>query len=301
MISDSIFTIAKKLQGHMLDPDRARDEISMFLCGGSSRKDSLVREALGRKLANVKSKYSYTVHYPETLFLELLLGHKRHDLLILETILASSVSAVVIPLQSPGTFTELGAFANHDRLQNKLIIVIEPRYKLVNSFINAGPIRHLRLKTTSVIIYHGLDVSSVDSLAKPVSEAARRIHSLHPITPSVINPITSADFYFALTLVLEPCPRAIVGEIAGRLYPSDPMTAATVAETVVNGLINRRMIVSRDGELRVPQQSAARYISGITTEKKREELRVFLSGLRFQAMNHIYRRNRVAWRRDDRP
>jgi len=54
------------------------------------------------------------------MFIEFILGHQKQDLLTLENLLADSVNTVVILLQSPGTFTELGAFTNYEKLTEML-------------------------------------------------------------------------------------------------------------------------------------------------------------------------------------
>jgi len=99
---------------------------------------------LGDKIHNIKAKNTYNVYYPETLFAEIANGYQRRDLLTLENLLALSVTSIVVPLESPGTFAELGAFANHEILKDKLIIITNPKHKMARSFINDGPIAKVK-------------------------------------------------------------------------------------------------------------------------------------------------------------
>lgn len=148
--------IAEQLKTSYLDSFLKSDDVSIFLCGGSSPSEEAFRRKLGNRISATKSKYRYSVFYPEDLFVELILGHQRQDLLTLENLLAKSVSAVVILPQSPGTFAELGAFANHPQLKNKLVVVMDSRYERSQSFITTGPVRYLRKETMSRVIYERL-------------------------------------------------------------------------------------------------------------------------------------------------
>ena len=111
--------LALELKEYFESELQSADEIPIFLCGGSSSEHKRLRAKLGKQISHIISKYTYSVHYPEDMFIELIAGHHGKDLLTLENVLANSVHCVVILLQSPGTFAELGAFSNHNELCNK--------------------------------------------------------------------------------------------------------------------------------------------------------------------------------------
>jgi|GEM_PF-766617 len=288
-IDTRILNICQELVDRFLASSIKRDEITIFLCGGASKNEAEFRVALGTAIKSLKSKYQYSVYYPERVFVELILGHKRYDLLSLENLLANSVNTVIVPLQSPGTYTELGAFANHPELQNKLTVVIDPKYKRAPSFINTGPIRYLKSKTDSQIIYHEMEMRSVGVLAKNLSEAARKISNLHPIIPSLTNPLTSYEFYLALIFVLDQIPRQTAIQIAQQFESVNKDLVATVAETVINGLINERKIALVGNLLSIPPQGINELLVSFKTSKKSEELLEFLTRLRMNALNIILR------------
>ena len=77
----------------------------------------------------------------EDIFDELLYSSKTKDLLSLEALLAESVDAIVLIPESPGSFAELWAFANDERLRKKMICVVDKKYKKDKSFINQGPLK----------------------------------------------------------------------------------------------------------------------------------------------------------------
>lgn len=285
-----VLDICKRLKDKLLSSSSDREEITIFLCGGVSQLDSELRYTLGTKLESIKSKYRYSVYYPESMFVELILGHKKYDLLSLENLLASSVNTVVIPLQSPGTFTELGAFANHSELRNKLTVIIDPRYGHSQSFINTGPVRFLKTYTDSQIIYHTTDIVAVPQLAKRISEAARKIATKYPVIPSLSNPLTSYEFYLSLILVLDPVPRSVVIDIGRCLDSRDKALVETAAEIVINALINERKVAYRRNMLSIPFQGIEHFVASFKTTKRSDEILGFLAKLRIEALNRILRR-----------
>lgn len=290
-----VIEIASKLQRQYLGPP-ATSAISIFLCGGADGPDQDLRTKLGSALSNLKSKYRYSVFYPEDMFVELVLGHQKQDLLTLENLLAESVSAVAILLHSAGTLTELGAFANHELLKHKLVVVMDPKYRKAPSFINAGPIRHLQKETSSRVLFLKMDEANLDGLVKGVAEASRAVGGERPPSRDVTNPIVCYELYLALLYVLDPVPRKAFAEIAGALKPEAVERARISAETVVNGMINNgdALLVSRN--VQISQKGIETLYSGAGSARRLADLRVFLSSLRISALNgQLRRRYKSFW------
>lgn len=297
VIDQKIFEIVKKLENKFLISSELNKEISIFLCGGASKEEAEFRCKLGDRISSIKSKYRYSVFYPESLFLELILGHKSYDLLSLENLLANSVNTVVIPLQSPGTFTELGAFSNHSGLNNKLTIIIDPKYEHNNSFINTGPIRYLKKNTDSQIIFNKMDSAHINLLAKKISESGRKISKKNPVIPSIENPLTSYEFYYATIFILDPIPKRTVLKIASILTQNDSKLAMTVAETVINTLIKGYKIVQKGDVLTVPKLGVEGLVNSFNTVKRSTEMLEFMSDLRYKSLNRNLRGKRyLAWK-----
>ena len=78
------------------------NSIAIFLCGAGSESTGSVRAKIEQALTGLRSwdQYRYDIFYPEDLFDELLSGPEHHDLISLENILADSVDAVVIAIES---------------------------------------------------------------------------------------------------------------------------------------------------------------------------------------------------------
>lgn len=288
-MNSKILIIADELRQHFLGPSAASN-ISIFLCGGAERAQGEFRRKLGAAIGALKSKYRYSIYYPEDMFVELVLGHQKHDLLTLENQLADSVSAIAILLQGAGTIAELGAFSNHPKLKDKLVVIVEPRHRKSPSFINNGPIRYLHKETSSKILYSDMIDSSMDYLVKSVSEASRKIAETHPHNRDLTNPIVCYEFYLALLYVLDPIPRYAFQKIAVELEPSFPDSAIIGAETVVNGLINNgdALLVSR--YVKISPKGIKTLYTGAGSSRRLEILKEILSSKRIFALNTMLRK-----------
>lgn len=70
-----------------------------------------------------------------------------YDLLDFEKELGSICSLVVVILESPGAFAELGAFSQMHDLRAKICAINSQEYHRENSFINLGVLRHIKKET----------------------------------------------------------------------------------------------------------------------------------------------------------
>lgn len=286
-----IIEIANKLNKQFLNESQNLNEISIFLCGGSGKEEEKFRRKVGEKISSKLSHYKYSVYYPEDMFIELILGYQKQDLLTLENLLADSASAVVILLQSPGTFTELGAFTNYKKLNNKLIVIIEPKYARKRSFINLGPVRFLRTKTKSKVLFIPMNNSNLNKLVERITETTRNEakHSL-PIK-DLTNPIFAYKFYLALIYVFEPIPKNAILAISRLLAINEERNIVTVAEIVINSLINEKKVSLSSNNLSTTSKGADDLIYGSNTKKRAHLVLEFLTELRLEALNLIHRKN----------
>lgn len=155
-IYDSIF---KKIRYQQYD---------VFLCGGASWKDhksyrDQIRDALNKDLPE-----RMNILYPEDLFMDML-NRKDYDLLTMEKVLAQNCDMIIIVPESPGSFAELGAFANNEETAKKVLILQQRKYKRQRSFITQGPVSYMSSKYKNSVIYFGKDdikkaIASVNNL-----------------------------------------------------------------------------------------------------------------------------------------
>ena len=106
----------------------------VFLCGGanSQPRDSLLRylekyakDALVFRADDVWAQIAST----------------DQNALEMEAYLADLADVVIVIVESPGTFAELGAFSNSNGLRRKLLPILDVQYIDAPSFINTGPVR----------------------------------------------------------------------------------------------------------------------------------------------------------------
>lgn len=173
----------------------------MWWCSKGSIKISI---HAWEKISSIKAKHKYNVYYPETLFAEIANGYEKRDLLTLENLLALSVNSIVIPLESPGTFAELGAFANHKILKDKLIIITKQKYRMTRSFINDGPIAKIKDSETSKVLYFDLTDSNIDQIAYKITDVSRGMIKKRGSQGSLRNPLIAILYYFILIYIFDP-------------------------------------------------------------------------------------------------
>jgi hypothetical protein len=285
-----IVEIAGQLEKEFLGPSCDQSAFWVFLCGGGKPTQMRLRRHIGDRISATKSKYRYKVYYPEDMFIELILGHSRADLLSLENILAESVHAVAILLESPGTFTELGAFANHHKLKDKLIVVTDPAYGTQRSFINLGPIRYLQTNTRSHVHYLTVDETNTRAIASVITESTRKVAVTSPPRLCIENPIGSYEFFLALIYTLDPIPRKTVFEIVAELSKPSEELALLSANTVVNVLVNTGRVACISDVLSVTPLGSQELLCADKTKAQRLRIMHILTRLRYDALNRIYRR-----------
>ncbi|MPM20321.1 hypothetical protein SDC9_66750 [bioreactor metagenome] len=173
-----------------------RRNIDVFLCGAAGDRGNLsTRDKMKQSL----SKYDFiTVLYPEDLFMELL-NKKTYDLLTLENFLANNCDLICIVCESAGAFVELGAFVNNAATFEKVIALVQTKYKNKKSFIMMGPIRYIQSKHKSNVIYYSTDLTSAtDELKRQLYRELRK--SLTAPHIKDIN-LISGQYYFILLLL----------------------------------------------------------------------------------------------------
>ena len=201
----------------------SRYESSIFLIGSSlkkkGKKGSNLREKLHKALSKRRFFFGFDVYYPELIFDELLQGKVKFDLLTLENMLAESVQAVVIILESPGAIAELGAFANNVKFSQKLIVIVDIKYKRAKSFIKLGLIEYLKKNTNSRIIYHDLDDPKIDRLTDQIGRDFSQVISKVNVDDTLANPIALQYFFMAVLFIFGPLTKSGLDDI----YQLDPL------------------------------------------------------------------------------
>lgn len=77
------------------------------------------------------------------------------DILSFEEILAEISEYIIIIVESPGTYCELGAFTVNESCLKKLVVINEDAKEYEKSFITRGPIRKLELYDENRLVLYG--------------------------------------------------------------------------------------------------------------------------------------------------
>ena len=111
--------------------------VVLFLCG---KFKSPLREELAKYIR--QSFPEHLLFYAEDVWDDIATtGVGEDNALELEARLAALADAVILVVESPGTFAELGAFAVSVDLRRKLLPVCDKHYETADSFLNLGPLK----------------------------------------------------------------------------------------------------------------------------------------------------------------
>jgi hypothetical protein len=111
-------------------------KITVFLCGGlkSHRRDILAEY--------LRIHRKWPVFFADDVWK--ILAQSDHNALGMENQLGEFSNVIIIIAESPGTFAEIGAFANVSNLREKLLIIVDRKFESEDSFLNTGPLRWIK-------------------------------------------------------------------------------------------------------------------------------------------------------------
>lgn len=140
----------------------------VFLCGGTGERS--IRNDVRRFLEGER----FQILYPEDLFMEMLNRNKNSDLFEYENLLAENADIICIICESMGSAVELGAFVQSDAVKNKLVVVIDSKYRRDKSFIMMGPVKHIEKSNPDVLIY--FKPKDLYTLGNDLKRCFRKLH-----------------------------------------------------------------------------------------------------------------------------
>jgi hypothetical protein len=226
------------------------NEYNIFLIGASTDNQLSMRSKLHDIL---KKNNKIQVRYPEDIFIDQMY-HRTYDLLSLENLLASSVDAVVMFIESPGSIAELGAFSNHTELNNKLIVYVNKIYQNEDSFINLGPIKYLINNTKSKVSWISYETALNDNqkFYHNLLDEIRKNRSDSSLILDLNNPLVSEKFILSLLYTFDSCSRKEIIEIVKNIGTIDEMNKLEVENyiTVLDsalGILYHNQDIYKDG------------------------------------------------------
>lgn len=187
----------------------------VFLCGAM---ESVPRDTLRNYLASHFSDVS--IFYAEQVWTEIA-SNEELSALQMEDYLARLADLVIILVESPGTFTELGAFSLSDILRKKLLPVMDVEFRNTGSFIETGPIRWINKDSGfGPAIYVDLR-----RILEAVDEFEKRLDRIpDPVTTRVSdladNPKQLLFFVCDLVSVIEPATFSMIEYYLRHILPN---------------------------------------------------------------------------------
>ena len=192
-----------------------RLEPVLFLCGGagSARRDTL-RDYLR------KHKPWISLFYAEGVW-DLLASKAGLSALKMERDLAALADLVLIIVESPGTFAELGAFSLSDDLRKKLLPIVDIEHQGTTSFITTGPLQWIDNESKFAPTIH----VSLPRILQAVDEVEERIARIErtgavKITDLATSPKHLLFFLCDLSAVIYPATGTMIEYYLQRIAPS---------------------------------------------------------------------------------
>lgn len=269
--------------------------LTVFLIGAGKDKRDSIREKIRLELINKKYITWFDVYYPEDIFEALIKGKIGFNLLDLENHLADSVNTIVIILESFGSIAEFGAFAVHAILKNKLLVVLNKKYRRAKSFINQGLIKYIRGETDSKVIYHDFNEIDLSNLTTSIRKDIRDISKKTTLNKTVTNIINAQYFLLAAIYLTEPVKKShlklMVNYVTSKIKEKDLNIKDDVILLSAISILN----LSKDIELKgqkycLTQNGLARFKGLIYKEPERSEINNLLDSLRIKVLNSTLRK-----------
>jgi len=268
-----------------------QSNLTVFLVGAGQKNPSSIRKSVREELESKKYISWFDVYYPEELFEEFILSGTQFDLLSLENLLAKNVHTVAIILESPGAIAELGAFANHKDLRDRLVVIIDKKYRKKKSFIMLGPVRYLRNKTRSIVIFHNFRNPKIDKLVEQIRNAVRKISKDVDIDYSVKNPIAAQHFLLAAIYVTEPVKMDILTSMINSIIRRTSKNIIIVKSSL-NILLRSNEVIFQDGEYMLTKVGFNRLMQTLKFEPEGYSILNLLDKLRVKVLNQTLRKQR---------
>ncbi|MDI1361219.1 retron St85 family effector protein [Methylotenera sp.] len=136
----------------------------IFICG-ANKSEHIVSERRRAIMAFAKTNLPHTQFFlAEKMFSTLQKEGHKANILDIEHEISRFADKILIVLESPSTFTELGAFS-HAELRSKLIVINDAKFKSSLSFINLGPLKAIEdASSKDNLIYYKMSDDGIHNL-----------------------------------------------------------------------------------------------------------------------------------------
>lgn len=201
--------------------------------------------------------------YPEDIFDDLLAGQGQYSLLELENILADSVDCIVIFPESPGSFAEIGAFSNNEKLAKKMIVLSNKKYKNDKSFINYGPYRLIKKSKSGKVININYDDLSNQlnkmNIYRNVNSHVNQIKKNNPVEKNIANLLEAENFILPCVYLFEYIDILILNKLM-RFATNQADSLCEIATKSTVGTLTQKHYISRTNKGFVLTKQGIEYV-----------------------------------------
>jgi len=262
---------------------------TIFLCGADIDRKDKARYKIAEFF---KWQFWYDLIYPEDVFDELLYSSKTKDLLSLEGLLADSVDAVVLIPESPGSFAELGAFANDEKLRNKLICLVDKRFKKDKSFINQGPLKLVKKANPFGLVF--MDFNNIENEVDKLIPVLRKMKRVSEKSKNKISLLQLENFLLPSIYLLEPVSNdALVNLVS--IATEDEENSFQTTTTALTILIKKKKIQLTTDGYRLTKLGLENFFAfqKTKTRLKRQKEKIDIDDLRLEIFNLRNRKKKL--------
>lgn len=265
---------------------------TVFLVGASLENSKSMRSRL---MNNLNRNRQIKVYFPEQLFDEEIYSSKN-DLLSLENLLAESVDHVILCVESPGSFTELGAFVNHDKLRSRLIVVMDENKRKAKSFINQGPIKLMNQKNKGSVIWHDFEDDNMKKISQKIRQRFKANGSNIDTVQSLRNPIIAEQFLLTTLYCLGSVTNKEIITLIQSYGYEDEQPLIMMCQAAKSSLFYQRLIFLNHGEYFLTREGRQRLDELIKTQYTK--IIRLLDDLRLEILNvQLRKKKKIIWQR----
>ncbi|MCR9226640.1 MAG: retron St85 family effector protein [Flavobacteriaceae bacterium] len=284
-------SLAQKIQNDFFKPINTF-KTSLFLCGADINMEDKVRYKIAEEFSKDGKSLRFDIIYPEDIFDEILYSSKRKDLLSLENLLAKSVDVVLIVPESPGSFAELGAFANNSVLRNQMVCVLDIKYKKNKSFINQGPLRLIKSANKDGVVF--VDTNEIPYEMYKIISAIRKTKRTKAGSTKEITLLNLDSFLLPAIYLLEPVNEKVLENIIANVIENRD-ESFILTKTALTTLTKNRLIENTINGYKLSELGITRFnrLMQVSSRIKIQDETVALDDLRLEILNFINRRKKM--------
>lgn len=140
---------------------------NVFLCGKQLNEGQTNREII-KEYFEKHHNNEYDIVFAEEFVKS---ANDGRNLLDIENIIGTYADSILIILESPSTFAELGAFANNPDLVKKILVINEKQFETSQSFINNGPVATIKRESKYKNVIYFRNSSSILETVESIVDA----------------------------------------------------------------------------------------------------------------------------------